>query len=112
MDSDQQTLYNLEYRKEYDGLYYVSIDLNNGFRKVDLGCLIRKEDGFFAWFNPQLGGNTYIEEWVLRDILNKLTELNKPISDSLEEYFRSNIIEEKEDKNWPRNENSWHQPPF
>jgi hypothetical protein len=44
------------------------------------------EDGFYVWFPPKGGGG--FDAWLLRAIVDRLDELNKPLNEELEEMQR------------------------
>jgi hypothetical protein len=64
-----------------DGGYDVFYE--NGVR---LGILYREIDGYFV-FGPEPGGGSWSGH-VLRDIADKIEELNKPWDQQIQEYFR------------------------
>lgn len=57
------------------------------FNNVSLGELIINDDGHYVWYPSHKYG--YLEAWVLKDIANKLEELNKPWDDKIKELCKT-----------------------
>lgn len=57
------------------------------FNNISLGELIIDDDGYYVWYPSQKYG--YLEAWVLKDIANKLEELNKPWDDKIKELCKT-----------------------
>lgn len=55
---------------------------------VSLGQLFAKEDGFYDWWPTQWNGG-YIPSYILREIADKLDELNQEWGKNIDEYFES-----------------------
>lgn len=53
---------------------------------VTLGDLCKLEDGFYYWWPDNTRTGCY-ESYVIREIADKLDELNKPWSNEIDEYF-------------------------
>lgn len=58
-----------------------------------LGELYVEIDGFYV-FQPDLSSSGYWNEYLLIVILNKLTELNKPVQEELDKFFEAQAIKE------------------
>lgn len=58
------------------------------FNNINLGDLVYLEDGFYHYF-PINYKSSCISSWVLKDIANKLDELNKPYEEEIKKYFNS-----------------------
>lgn len=56
------------------------------FNTVLLGSLRTVEDGFYYWFPTEFEGSC-VAAWVIRDISNKLDELNKEWNEIIEKEF-------------------------
>lgn len=61
----------------------VEIFHNNG---IFCGTLIMGEDGYYSWWPPKYKGGSWPETFFV-EVGSKLRELNKPMDDSLAEYF-------------------------
>lgn len=57
----------------------------------DLGDLIMMEDGFFLWF-PSIS-NRGLGDYLIKEIYDKMIELNTPMHQSLEDYYNSHVDE-------------------
>ena len=60
------------------------------FNDKKLGSLIRIEDGYFYLDLSELDG--LLADWVLKDILDKLQELNKEWNDHINTTLNPNIV--------------------
>ena len=49
---------------------------------VYMGDILRKEDGFYDWWPVHRGG--YITSWILRELADKLDEMNKEWEETIE----------------------------
>lgn len=59
------------------------------FNKADLGELEMLEDGFYHWFpGVSMSNNGCISSWILKDIYEKLEELNKGWNEVMNQYFK------------------------
>lgn len=58
------------------------------FKDKDLGSLEMMEDGFYNWIPPQFNGSS-LGSWVIKDISNKLEELNKEYQEHINKYFEN-----------------------
>ena len=67
---------------EHNGKYNILYE--NG---VYLGDIIQKEDGFYDWWPPFPSNGGCWSSYVLREIADKIDELNKPYEKELEDYF-------------------------
>ena len=72
-------------------LTYTSIGNDNSFnvsfKHLSLGELIINDDGYYRWFPVSRDG--YLDAWVLKDIVNKLEELNKPWDEKIKELCKT-----------------------
>lgn len=67
-------------------IYYVIHE--NGVR---CGDLFQKEDGYYDWWPPKSNGGCW-PSYILRQIADKLDELNKPWDDEINKYFEENPV--------------------
>lgn len=70
----------LNYEKIEGGynIYYNSLTF--------VGEILVKEDGFYDFY-PPYGKSGYYDSWVMREIADKLDELNKGWEENINEYF-------------------------
>lgn len=91
----------LLFKKDRDGCYSIYINTMIDHTNRSVGYLERQDDGFFQWFPPEIREGSYISEHFLREIVNKLEELNEGINRSLDKYFKNLKEEDNEDSgNW------------
>lgn len=68
------------------GTYFFRVSFN----KKDIGRLFQSDDGFY-YYDPlcQEGESGLWAAWWMRQIADKLDELNKPWDDHINEYFKN-----------------------
>ena len=79
-------------RNFYQEITYSKENINNYiifFNNIFLGELKVLEDGFYYYFPCEFKGSC-ISSWILKDIYNKLEELNKEWNDKINNYFNKN----------------------
>jgi len=60
---------------------------NVSFKSLSLGELIINDYGYYAWYPCQ--GYGYLDAWALKDIVNKLDELNEPWDNKIKELCKT-----------------------
>ena len=54
---------------------------------VYIGDILVKEDGFYDWWPPHLGRGGCWSSYVLRELADKIDELNEPYQKEMEKFF-------------------------
>jgi hypothetical protein len=57
-----------------DGERIINVSYTNG---MHMGEMIMAEDGYFVWFPITPGRGGFIEAWVLRELADKLDDVNR-----------------------------------
>jgi major membrane immunogen (membrane-anchored lipoprotein) len=74
--------YQLDYKKYADG--NIQVYYTNG---VFMGNLEVGDDGYYVWWDDK-NNSGYVPSWILRELADKLDELNKEWDEGVKEFFR------------------------
>lgn len=73
---------NGKYRLKYSARNVFGTILVNYTNDVLMGEMIVGDDGYYAWWPER--GDGYIDSWILRELADKLDDLNKEWNDQVQ----------------------------